>query len=153
MLGNWCIEMFCYTSAHWPDTLVRDIDPLHVCTLAWHTRQRHWPTTRLHTGLTHSSETLTHYRSAHWPDTLVRDIDPLHVCTLAWHTRQRHFSTSSSSSSSRTDRWVHFQQNAGLRLSVHTWIVHVIVDCHQLTRTFGGFSAQCLSKLFLKEFR
>ena len=26
----------------------------------------------------------------------------------------------SSSSSSRTDRWVHFQQNAGLRLFVHT---------------------------------
>ena len=25
-------------------------------------------------------------------------------------------------------------------------------DCSQLTRTFGGFSAQCLSKLFLKEF-
>ena len=55
-------------------------------------------------------------------------------------------------SSSRTDRWVHFQQNAGLRLFVHTWIVHGIDDCYQLTRTFGGFSAQCLSKLFLKEF-
>ena len=27
-----------------------------------------------------------------------------------------------------------------------------IDDCYQLTRTFGGFSAQCLSKLFLKEF-
>ena len=26
----------------------------------------------------------------------------------------------SSSSSSRTDRWVHFQQNTGLRLFVHT---------------------------------
>ena len=35
---------------------------------------------------------------------------------------------------------------------VHTWIVHGIVDCYQLTRTFGGFYAQCLSKLFLKEF-
>ena len=30
--------------------------------------------------------------------------------------------------------------------------MHGIVDCYQLTRTFGGFSAQCLSKLFLKEF-
>ena len=59
--------------------------------------------------------------------------------------------SSSSSSSSRTDRWVHFQQNVGLRLFVHTWIVHGIDDCYQLTRTFGGFSAQCLSKLFLKE--
>ena len=29
-------------------------------------------------------------------------------------------SESSSSSSSRTDRWVYFQQNAGLRLFVHT---------------------------------
>ena len=47
----------------------------------------------------------------------------------------------SSSSSSRTDRWVHFQQNAGLRLFVHTWIVHGIDNCYQLTRTFGGFSA------------
>ena len=28
-------------------------------------------------------------------------------------------SSSSSSSSRRTDRWVHFQQNAGLRLFVH----------------------------------
>ena len=28
--------------------------------------------------------------------------------------------SSSSSSSCRTDRWVHFQQNAGLRLFVHT---------------------------------
>ena len=56
------------------------------------------------------------------------------------------------SSSSRTDRWVHFQQTAGLRLFVHTWIVHGIVGCYQLTRTFGGFSAQCLSKPFLKEF-
>ena len=35
---------------------------------------------------------------------------------------------------------------------VHTWIVHGIDDCYQLTSTFGGFSAQCLSKLFLKEF-
>ena len=49
-------------------------------------------------------------------------------------------------------RWVHFQQNAGLRLFLHTWIVHGIDDCYQFTRTFGGFSAQCLSKLFLKEF-
>ena len=56
---------------------------------------------------------------------------------------------SSSSSSRRTDRWVHFQQNAGLRLFVHTWIVHGIDDWYQLTRTFGGFSAQCLSKVFL----
>ena len=62
------------------------------------------------------------------------------------------YNSSSSSSSSRTDRWVHFQQNAGLRLFVHTWIVHGIDDCYQLTQTFGGFSAQCLSKLFLKEF-
>ena len=68
-------------------------------------------------------------------------------------------SSSSSSRSSRTDRWVLFQQNVcthlytlTLRLFVHTWIVHGINDCYQLTRTFGGFSAQCLSKLFLKEF-
>ena len=60
--------------------------------------------------------------------------------------------SSSSSSSSRTDRWVHFQQNVGLRVFVHTWILHGIDDCYQLTRTFGEFSAQCLSKLFLKEF-
>ena len=53
----------------------------------------------------------------------------------------------SSSSCSRTDRWVHFQQNAGLRL-----FVHGIDDCYQLNRTFRGFSAQCLSKMFLKEF-
>ena len=31
-------------------------------------------------------------------------------------------------------------------------IVHGIDDCYQLTRTFGEFSAECLSKLFLKEF-
>ena len=61
-------------------------------------------------------------------------------------------SSSSSSSSRRTDRWVHSQQNADRWLFVHTWIVHGIDDCYQLTRTFGGFSAQCLSKLFLKEF-
>ena len=61
-------------------------------------------------------------------------------------------SSSNSSSTSRTDRWVHFQQNTGLRLFVHTWIVHGIDDCYQLTRTFGGFSTQCLSKMFLKEF-
>ena len=61
-------------------------------------------------------------------------------------------SSSSSRSSCRTDRWVHFQQNAGIRLFVHTWIVHGIDDCYQLTLTFGGFSAQCLSKMFLKEF-
>ena len=30
--------------------------------------------------------------------------------------------------------------------------MHSIDDCYQLTRTFGGFSAQCLSKLLLKEF-
>ena len=30
--------------------------------------------------------------------------------------------------------------------------MHGIDDRYQLTRTFGGFSAQCLSKLFLKEF-
>ena len=30
--------------------------------------------------------------------------------------------------------------------------MHGIDDCYQLTRTFAGFSAQCLSKLFLKEF-
>ena len=58
----------------------------------------------------------------------------------------------SSSSSRRTDSWVHFQQNAGLRLFVHTRIVHGIDDCSQLTRTFGDFLLQCLSKLFLKEF-
>ena len=29
---------------------------------------------------------------------------------------------------------------------------HDTDDCYQFTRTFGGFSAQCLSKLFLKEF-
>ena len=52
----------------------------------------------------------------------------------------------------RKDRWVHFQQNAGLRLFVHTWSVHDIYDWYQFTRTFGGFSAQSLSKLFLKEF-
>ena len=62
------------------------------------------------------------------------------------------FKMINSSSSSRTDRLVHFQQNAGLRLFVHTLIVHGIDDCYQITRTFGGFSAQCLSKLFLKEF-
>ena len=28
--------------------------------------------------------------------------------------------------------------------------MHGIDDCYQLTRTFGGFSAQCLSKLFYK---
>ena len=62
-------------------------------------------------------------------------------------------SSSSGSSSNKTDRWVHFQQNAGLRLFVYTRIiVHDIDDCDQLTRTFWGFSAQCLSKLFLKEF-
>ena len=37
-------------------------------------------------------------------------------------------------------------------LCTRTCIVHGIDDCYQLTRTFGGFSAQCLSKLFLKEF-
>ena len=60
--------------------------------------------------------------------------------------------SSSSSSSRRTDRWVHFQQNAGLWLFVHTWnmCMHGIDDCYQLTRTFVGFSAQCLSKLFYK---
>ena len=57
-----------------------------------------------------------------------------------------------SSSSSRTDRWVDFQQNTVLRLFVHTRIMHGIDECYQLTETFGGFSAQCLSKLFLKEF-
>ena len=57
-----------------------------------------------------------------------------------------------SSSSSRIDSWVHFQQNAGLLLFVHPWSVHDIDDCYQFIRTFGGFSAQCLSKLFLKEF-
>ena len=41
-----------------------------------------------------------------------------------------------SSCSSGTDRWVHFQQNAGLRLFVHTWIVQRIDDCYQLTRTW-----------------
>ena len=57
-----------------------------------------------------------------------------------------------NSSSSRTDRWAHFQQNAGLWLFVHTWIVRGIDDCYHLTRTFGGFSGHCLSKLFMKEF-
>ena len=61
-------------------------------------------------------------------------------------------SSSSSSSSRRTSRWVHFQQNAGLRLFVHTGIVHGIDNCYQLTRTFEGFSAKCVSKPFLKEY-
>ena len=30
--------------------------------------------------------------------------------------------------------------------------MHGIDDRYQLTRTFGEFSAKCLSKLFLKEF-
>ena len=30
--------------------------------------------------------------------------------------------------------------------------VHGVDDCYQLTHTFWGFSAQCLSKLFFKEF-
>ena len=34
---------------------------------------------------------------------------------------------------SRTDRWVHFQQNAGPWLFVNPWIVHDIDDCHQFT--------------------
>ena len=38
----------------------------------------------------------------------------------------------------QTDRWVHFQQNAGLRLFVHTWIVHGIGDCYRLTQTSEG---------------
>ena len=46
-----------------------------------------------------------------------------------------------SSSSSRTDRWSHFQQNAGLRLFVHPWIMYDIDDCYKFTRTFWGFSA------------
>ena len=61
-------------------------------------------------------------------------------------------SSNSNSSSSRTDRWTHFQLNAGLRLFVHTWIMHGIDDCYQLTLAFEGFCAQCLSKLFLKDF-
>ena len=59
---------------------------------------------------------------------------------------------SSCSRSSRTDRCGHFLQNAGLRLFLHTWIVHSINDCYQLIGTFGGFSAQCFCKLFLKKF-
>ena len=47
---------------------------------------------------------------------------------------------------------INLKQSAGLRLFVHIGIVHGIDDCNQLTRTFGGFSAQCLSKLFLKKF-
>ena len=47
---------------------------------------------------------------------------------------------------------LYFQQNADLRLFVHPWIMHRIDDCHQLTRTVGGSSPQCLSKLFLREF-
>ena len=39
-------------------------------------------------------------------------------------------SSNTSGSSSKTDRWVHFHQNAGLRLFVHTWIVHGIDDCY-----------------------
>ena len=58
--------------------------------------------------------------------------------------------TISSSSSSRTDRYVYFQQNAGLILFVYPWIVHDS-DCYEFTRTFGRFSGQCLSKLFFKE--
>ena len=60
--------------------------------------------------------------------------------------------SSNSTSSNRTDCWIHFHHNAGLRLFVHTWSVHGVDDCYQLNWTFGGFSAQCLSKLFLKEF-
>ena len=30
--------------------------------------------------------------------------------------------------SRRTDRWVHFQQNAGLWLFVHTWIVQILIS-------------------------
>ena len=33
---------------------------------------------------------------------------------------------SSSSSSSMTDRWAHFQQNPGLKLFVHPWTIHGI---------------------------
>ena len=54
-----------------------------------------------------------------------------------------------SRSSSRTDHCVYFQQTLAndclctLELCTRSMIT---------TRTFGGFSAQCLSKLFLKEF-
>ena len=71
---------------------------------------------------------------------------------IFWVCSSSSSSSSSSSGTRRTYRWVHFQQNAGLWLFVHTWIVHCIDDRYQFTRTFGGFSAQCLSKLFLKEF-
>ena len=67
---------------------------------------------------------------------------------IFWSTPPVHIS-SSSSRRMWTDRWVNFQQNAGLRLFVHTWIVHGIDDCYQLTRTFVEFSAQWLSKLLL----
>ena len=58
--------------------------------------------------------------------------------------------SSSSSSSSLTDRWVHFQQNAGLRLIVRPCIVHDIDNCYLITWTFGGFSTQCVSKFFFE---
>ena len=48
-------------------------------------------------------------------------------------------SSSSRSSSSRTDRWVNLQQNAGLCLFVHTWIVQSMIVTMQLTRTFVDF--------------
>ena len=57
-----------------------------------------------------------------------------------------------SSSSSMTDHWIHFQQNTVIRLFVHSWIAQDIDNCYQFTRIFGGSSAQCLFKLFLKEF-
>ena len=66
-----------------------------------------------------------------------------------------HRINSSSSSSCRTDRWVNLQRSKTLAyecLCTLAWIVHGIDDCYQLTRTFGGSSAQCFSKLFLKEF-
>ena len=61
-------------------------------------------------------------------------------------------SLSFTSSSSRTDRWVHFQQNAVQRMFVHPLIMHGIDHCYQFTWTSGEFSAQCLSKRFLKKF-
>ena len=57
-----------------------------------------------------------------------------------------------SSSSSRIDSWVYFQQNAAPTAVLQPSIMHRIDDCYQLTRISGGFSAQCLSKRLLKEF-
>ena len=89
------------------------------------------------------------------PSTLLAFLQLFSVCFCHFRSLVSSSSSSSSrssSSSSRTDRWVHFQQSAGQRPFVNICIVHGTDDSYQLTRTFGGFSAQYLSKLFLKEF-